>query len=123
MMGCVISPLLFVLVIEMILPSARDNANKITGPSMKAFLDDVTLVIESRSHIEQLVTHLQVLFKWVLMKIKPSKCCSLSLIKRIYKEIEFSVDGHEIATIHKKAFRASVTFNPYHLLIDVIGRT
>ena len=34
MMGCVISPLLFVLVMEMILRSADVNTNQITGPSM-----------------------------------------------------------------------------------------
>ena len=37
MMGCVISPLLFVLVMEMILRSSDVNTNQITGPSMKAF--------------------------------------------------------------------------------------
>ena len=36
MMGCVISPLLFVLVMEMILRSADVNTNQITIPSMKA---------------------------------------------------------------------------------------
>ena len=81
MMGCVISPLLFVLVMEMILRSADVNTNQITGPSMKAFMDDITLIAESRSHMEQLVTRLQRLFKWAAMRIKPSKCRSLSLLK------------------------------------------
>ena len=74
MMACVISLLLFILVMEMILRSADVNTNQITGPSMKAFIDDVTLIAESRSHMEQLVTCLQELFKWATMKIKPSKC-------------------------------------------------
>ena len=52
MMGCVISPLLFVLVMEMILRNADVNTNQITGSSMKAFMDDVTLIAESRSHME-----------------------------------------------------------------------
>ena len=63
MMGCVISPLLLVLVMEMILHSAEVNTNEITGLSMKAFMDDVTHVAESRSRMEQLVTHLQELFR------------------------------------------------------------
>ena len=74
MMGCVISPLLFVLVREMILSSADVNTNQISGPSMKAFKDGVTLMAESRSQIQELVTRLQELFKWAAMKIKPSKC-------------------------------------------------
>ena len=42
MMGCVISPLLFALVMEMILRSADVNTDQITVPSIKAFMDDVT---------------------------------------------------------------------------------
>ena len=56
MMGCFISPLLFVLVMEMILRCADVNTNQITGPSLKAFMDDVTLIAVSSSHREQLVT-------------------------------------------------------------------
>ena len=71
MVGCVISPLLFVLVMEMILPSADVNTNQITGPSMKAFIDDETVIAESKSHMEQFLTHLQELFKWAALKIVP----------------------------------------------------
>ena len=106
MMGCVISPLLFVLVIEMILRSADVNTNQITGPSMKAFMDDVTLIAESISHMEQLVTLIQELFKWAAMKIKPSKCRSLSLLKGNCKEIKFSVCGNEIPRIREKSVKS-----------------
>ena len=61
MMGCVISPLLFVLVMEMILCFAEVNTNELTGQSLKAFMDDLTLVAES--HIEHLVTRRRELFK------------------------------------------------------------
>ena len=47
-MGCVISLLLFILVMEMILRSAKVNTNEITSLSMKAFMDDIILVKESR---------------------------------------------------------------------------
>ena len=66
-MGYVISPLLFVLVKEMILPSVEANTNEITSPSMKAFIDDVNLVAEQRSHMEQLTTRQQELFKWAVV--------------------------------------------------------
>ena len=55
---------------DMILLSVEVSTNEITGPSMKAFVDDVTLVAESRSHMGQLVTRLQELFKWIATKIK-----------------------------------------------------
>ena len=105
MMGC-ITPLIFVLVIEMILRSADVNTNQITDPSMKAFMDDVTLIAESRSYMEQLVTRLQELFKWVAMKIKPSECRSLSFLKGNSKEIKFSISGNEIPAICEKSVKS-----------------
>ena len=106
MMICVISPLLFILVMEMILQCAKVNCNEITGLSKKAFKDDVTLVTESRSQIKQQVTCLQEVSKWAVMKIKPSKCRSLSLIKGNYREIKFPIDGNEIPTIHEKSTKS-----------------
>ena len=102
----VISPLLFVLIMEMILSCADVNIYQITGPSMKAFMDDVTVITESRSRMKQLVTCLQELFKWAAMKIKPSKCRSLSLLKGNCKEIKFSVSGNEIPTIREKSVKS-----------------
>ena len=72
MMECIISLLIFVLVMAMILRSAEDNTNEIIGQFMKAFMDDISLVTEFRSRMEQLVTRPQDLFKWAAMKIKPS---------------------------------------------------
>ena len=106
MIGCVISPLLFILVMEMILCTAEVNTHEITGPSMKAFLDEVILFAESRSHMEQLVSHPKKLFKWAAMKIKPSKCCCLSIIKGNCREIKFSIDGNKIPTVHKKSIKS-----------------
>ena len=40
------------------------------------------------------------------MKIKPSKCQSLSLLKGNCKEIKFSVSGNEIPTIHEKSIKS-----------------
>ena len=40
------------------------------------------------------------------MKIKPSKCQSLSLLKGNCKEIKFSVSGNKIPTIHKKSVKS-----------------
>ena len=39
------------------------------------------------------------------------------------REINFSFDGNEIPTIHKKVLSVSVAATPYHLLIDIVGRT
>ena len=50
MMSCVISPLYFVLVMEMLLCSTKDTTRKKTVPSMKAFMDDVTVISVEITH-------------------------------------------------------------------------
>ena len=66
---------------EMLLRSTKDTTSKKTVPSMKALMDDVTVISESKSHMEKLLKRLQELFKWAVMKVKPSKSRSLSIIK------------------------------------------
>ena len=55
MMGCVISPLIFVLVVEMLLRSTEDTTRKKTVPPMKDFMDNVTIISKSKSHMEKLL--------------------------------------------------------------------
>ena len=67
--GCVISALIFDLVIEMLLRSTKDTTSKKTVPSIKALMDYVTVISESKSHMEKLQKRLQELFKWAVMKV------------------------------------------------------
>ena len=102
MMGYVISPLIFVLVMEMLLRSTKDTTSKKTVPSLKAFMDYVTVISESKSHMEKLLKRLQELFKWAVMKIKPSKSRCLSIIKGKCQEIKFTIDNYVIPSIREK---------------------
>ena len=52
---CVISLLVFLLVMEMLIRSTEDNNSKKTVPSIKAFVDDVTVISESKSHMDKLL--------------------------------------------------------------------
>ena len=61
-----ISSLIFVLVVEMLLRSTKDTTSKKTVLSMKAFMDDVTVITEWKSHMEKLLKRLQELFKWAV---------------------------------------------------------
>ena len=79
---------------EMLLCSTKDTTSKKTVPSMKAFMDDVTVISELKSHMEKLLKYIQELFKWAVMKIKPSKSCSLSIIKGRCQEIKFATDDN-----------------------------
>ena len=53
MMECVIFPLIFILVMEMLLPRTEDTTSKKTVPSMKAFMDDMIVISESKSHTKR----------------------------------------------------------------------
>ena len=106
MMGCVISPLIFVLVIEMLLRSTKDATSKKTVPSMKAFMDDVTVISESKSHMEKLLKRLQELFKWAVMNVKPSKSRCPSIIKGKCQEIKFAINNNVIPTIREKSVKS-----------------
>ena len=105
MMGCIISPLIFVLVMEILLRSTKDTTSKKTVTSMKAFMDDMTVISESKSHMEKLLKHLQELFKWAVMKVKPSKSHSLSIIKGKCQEIKFAINNNVIPIIRKKKLK------------------
>ena len=102
MMGCVISPLIFVLEMEMLLRSTKDTTSKKTVPSMKAFMDDVTVISESKSHTEKQLKRLHELFKWAVMNIKHLKSRSQSIIKGRCQEIKFAIDNNVISTIREK---------------------
>ena len=106
MMRCIISPLIFVLVMEMLLRSTKDTTRKKTVPSMKNFMNDVTVISESKSHMEKLLKRLQELLKWAVMKIKPSKSCNLSIIQGRCQKIKFAIDNNVIPTIRKKSVKS-----------------
>ena len=106
MMGCGISPLIFVLVMEMLLRSTKDTISKKTVPSMKTFMDDMTVISESKSHMENLLKCLQELFKWAVMKVKPSKSRSLSIIKGKCQEIKLAINNNVIPTIREKSVKS-----------------
>ena len=63
MMGCVITPLIFILVMEMLLHSNEDTTSNKTVQSMKVFMDDMTVISELKSHMEKLLKCRQELCK------------------------------------------------------------
>ena len=107
MMGCVISPLIFVLVMEMLLRCTKDTTSQKTVPSRKAFMDDVTVISELKSHMEKQLKRLQELFKWAVMKVKPSKSRSLSIIKGKCQEIKFAINNNVVPTIREKSVKSA----------------
>ena len=86
MMGCVISPLLFVLAMELILRGAANTSKVVmknehlTFPPSRAFMDDITILVPSQISADGLLQRYYELFTWARMKGKPKKSRSLSFV-------------------------------------------
>ncbi|KAK3720950.1 hypothetical protein RRG08_047516 [Elysia crispata] len=86
-MGCTISPILFVMAMEVILKAAEDSAGpaNLGGgcymPPLKAFMDDTTIICSKEDETRRMLEHLDVLMAWCRVKFKPKKSRSLSVRK------------------------------------------
>ncbi|KAK3769751.1 hypothetical protein RRG08_046858 [Elysia crispata] len=82
-MGCTISPILFVMVMEVILKAAKDSAGpaNLGGgcymPPLKAFMDDTTIICSKEDETRRMLERLDVLIAWCRIKFKPKKSRSL----------------------------------------------
>ena len=105
-MGCAISPMLFVMAMEVII---RATCVTCTGfeiepglrlPPIRAFMDDLTLLVPGREIAERALERLSELIKWCRMKFKPRKSRSLFLKHgRLDDDVAFRIGEENIPTI------------------------
>ena len=78
-MGCMVSPVLFVLAMEITLKDSELHAR---GPQLgdgvgmaplKAFMDDTTELTSSAEEAEEMLSRLQEMVTWCRMAFKPKK--------------------------------------------------
>ena len=112
-MGCTVSPILFVLVMQVILRSAEahcSGANLGGGlhmPPLKAFMDDTTILASQEDEARKILLQLQQVIEWARMKFKPQKSRSLSLQKgRVKPEVSFSIAGEPIPTVSQQPVKS-----------------
>ena len=104
MMGCVISPLLFILAMELILRGAANTSKGVmknehlTLPPFRALMHDITILVPSQIAADGLLQRYYDLFTWARMKVKPKKSQSLSLVGGSVREIHFKIGGDTIPT-------------------------
>ncbi|GFN92499.1 reverse transcriptase [Plakobranchus ocellatus] len=76
-MGCTISPILFVMAMEVILKAAEGNAGPVnlggrcSMPPLKASMDDTTVICSKEDGTRRMLTRLDVLMSWCGMEFKP----------------------------------------------------
>ena len=111
-MGCSISPLLFVLAMEMVLRGAEDAGEGVALapnqviPPMRAYMDDVTILSEDEANTKAVLNRLQELIGWARMKFKAKKSRSLTLSGGKLRYITFVLDGEVIPTIRESPVKS-----------------
>ncbi|GFR84509.1 reverse transcriptase [Elysia marginata] len=104
--GYTISPILFVMAMEVILKTAEGiagPANQGCGcsmPPLKAFIDDTTVICSKEDDTQRMLARLYTLMAWCGMKFKPKKSRSLSIRKgKIEEAVAFTVAEQQIPTV------------------------
>ena len=86
-MGCTISPILFVMAMEVILKAAEGRAGwaNLGGvfymSPLKAFMDDTTVICSNEAETCRMLERLEGLMSWPVLNFKPKKSRSLSVRK------------------------------------------
>ena len=116
-MGCTISPILFVMAMEVILKAAENSAGpaNLGGgcymPSLKAFMDDTTIICTNNEETRRMLERLDVLMAWCRMKFKPKKSRSLSVRKgKIDATTIFTVANQQIPTVSQEPVKSLVSW-------------
>ena len=108
MMGCVISPLLFFLAMELILRGAANTSKGVmknehlTLLPSRAFMDDIIILVPSKIAADGLLQRYYDLFTWATMKAKPKTSWSLSLVGGSVRAIHFKIGGDKIPAVREK---------------------
>ena len=112
-MGCTVSPILFVLAMQVLLKAAENKANPaVLGggcqmPPLKAFMDDTTILASKEEYTHGVLRHLDRLMEWCRMKFKPKKSRSLSIRKgKVDKDVYFNVGGQRIPTVSEEPVKS-----------------
>ena len=112
-MGCAISPILFVLAMEVILKAAASNTSPtnlgdgIQIPPLKAFMDDTTILSSNKTETCRMLDRLDELITSCRMKFKPKKSRSLSLRKGKVADSEvFNIGNHPIPTVSEEPVKS-----------------
>ncbi|KAK3761935.1 hypothetical protein RRG08_065149 [Elysia crispata] len=109
-MDCTISPILFVISLEVIFKAAG-SANLGSGcymPPLKAFMDDTTIICTNNEETRRMLERLDVLMAWCRMKFKPKKSRSLSVRKgKIDATTTFTAANQQLPMVRQEPLKVT----------------
>ena len=104
-----VSPILFVLAMQLLLKATKNNAEivELCGgfqmPSAKAFMDDTTILSSKESTTRKILSLMVKQMIWCRIEFKPQKFRSLSLGKgKVNQNINFMVGDPKISTVSEE---------------------
>ena len=107
-MSCAISPILFVLAMEIIIRAAAKAGPGVSLrgaeelPPIRAFMDNLTLLNPSSETVETILSKLEQLMDWGKVKFKTKKSRSLVLWRGKLADFHFTLCGEEMPTIQEQ---------------------
>src|SRR5580692_300862 len=112
-MGCSVSPILFVLAMQVLLKATEFEAGEaslgqgVHIPSLKAFMDYIIVIADAVAKAQQVLDRLDSLVSWSWMKFKPSKSRSLSLRKgKVDANAIFHISGQVIPKVSEQPVKS-----------------
>ena len=112
-MGCSVSPILFVLAMQLLLKATENNVDivKIGGgfrmPPVKAFMDDTTILPSKESITRKILSLMDKQIIWCRMKFKPQKSRSPSPWKgKVNQNINFKAGDQRIPIVSEEPVKS-----------------
>ena len=111
-MGCTISPLLFVLVMEIVTRSSQaefvgvQGADGVVRPPLRSFMDDITVICSEPARTRRGIQKLSEMIRWLRMKFKASKCRSLSIRRGKVQDVRFQIAGEGMPTVREQPVKS-----------------
>ena len=104
--GQILSPLLFLLVMQVALDALANSCPNYGYSTtdgnehfLKCFADDLTVITRSPKRLQLAIGKLHDITEWMDLEIKPSKCRSFWMWKSGYRKINIDIDGHTVLNI------------------------
>ncbi|XP_039679282.1 uncharacterized protein LOC120573558 [Perca fluviatilis] len=112
MAGCTISPLVFTMAMELIIQASRwvvggeRLKSGLRLPPIRVYMDDMTTITTTNACTKRLLYKLQGNIRWARMEIKPSKSCSISIVKGQSANERFHINDKPIPTTLEKPIKS-----------------
>ena len=111
-MGCTVSPVLFILAMEVIVRSSEDSDQGVEVapgqilPRIRSFMDDLTLLNSQPQISAAILQRLQALIKWAHMAFNAKKSRSLVLKRGRVRKYTFHLRGEVIPAVSESPVKS-----------------